>query len=253
LIAGYEARDFTAPDAQGKVAALYIRATSETGELVVIKAAQFVLAAGTQESTRILLRNIKFLFGLGFTPPALGRYYQGHLSGKIASVRFKGNPKKRIMDSCAIPMAAISGDRFQFTAPFLAAKNLLNTAIWLDNPLYYNPRHRSGAMSFMYLAMLVPILGKKLAPPAIAYSITSGKKTSIGSHLANILRGLPGSLLTLLPYFTGDTASNEKLPGVFLYSPQNHYALHFHAEQVPDTATGWNWPPTAKRFKSVTG
>ncbi|MGZ4089781.1 MAG: GMC family oxidoreductase, partial [Bacteroidia bacterium] len=26
----------------------------------------------------------------------------------------------------------------------------------------------------------------------------------------------------------------RKLPGVFLYSPDNRYALHFHAEQIPD-------------------
>ena len=28
----------------------------------------------------------------------------------------------------------------------------------------------------------------------------------------------------------------RKLPGVFLYNPQNRYALHFHAEQIPDAS-----------------
>jgi hypothetical protein len=87
----------------------------------------------------------------------------------------------------------------------------------------------------MYLAMLMPILGKKLAPPAIAHSITSGKKTGIGRHVVNILRGLPGSLLTPASIFYRRYCLKRKLPGVFLYSPQNHYALHFHAEQVPDS------------------
>jgi len=234
LLQGYEARDFTAPDAQGKVSALYVRATDETGELIVIKAAQFVLAAGAQESTRILLRNTKLFSKLGFVPPALGRYYQGHLSGKIASVRFKGAPHKTDYGFLHDTDGTYVRRRFQFAAPFLAANNLLNTAIWLDNPLYYNPAHRSGAMSFMYLAMLVPILGKKLAPPAIAHSITSGKKTSIGRHLVNVLRGLPGSLITPASIFFRRYCLKRKLPGVFLYSPQNQYALHFHAEQVPD-------------------
>jgi choline dehydrogenase-like flavoprotein len=28
----------------------------------------------------------------------------------------------------------------------------------------------------------------------------------------------------------------RKLPGIFLYNPENRYALHFHAEQMPDSA-----------------
>src|SRR5260221_1384352 len=236
LLEGYEARDFTTPDAHGKVAALYVRATGESKELVGIKAALFVLAAGAQESTRICLRNTKLFGGLGFIPPALGRYYQGHLSGKIASVRFTGHPRKDDYDFLRDADGTYIRRRLQFSAPFLAANNLLNTAIWLDNPLYFNPRHRSGAMSFMYLAMLVPILGRKLAPPAIAHSITIGKRTTIGKHLVNILRELPGSLLIPVSIFFRRYCLKRKLPGVFLYSPQNRYALHFHAEQVPDAS-----------------
>jgi choline dehydrogenase-like flavoprotein len=86
----------------------------------------------------------------------------------------------------------------------------------------------------MYLAMLMPILGKKLAPRAIARSITKGEKTSIGKHLANILLGLPGSLLTPASIFFKRYCVKRKLPGVFLYNPENRYALHFHAEQIPD-------------------
>jgi choline dehydrogenase-like flavoprotein len=88
----------------------------------------------------------------------------------------------------------------------------------------------------MYLAMIMPLLGKKLAPPAIAHSITGGKKTSISSHLANILREFPGSLTIPAGIFLRRYCLKRKLPGVFLYSPQNRYALHFHAEQTPDVA-----------------
>ncbi|GAC1424343.1 MAG: GMC family oxidoreductase [Chitinophagaceae bacterium] len=237
LMQGYEARDFTIPDRNGKVSSLFVCASDNRKTLTEVKAENFVLAAGTQESTRLLLRNTQLFDCLGFTPPALGRYYQGHLSGKIASVHFNGDPRQtdygfmRDMDGTYIRR------RFQFTTEFLEENNLLNTAIWLDNPLYYDPKHRSGAMSFMYLAMLLPVLGKKLAPPAIAHSITSGKKVSIGSHLANILRGLPGSLITPANIFFRRYCLKRKLPGVFLYSPENRYALHFHAEQVPDI---WN-------------
>ena len=233
VMQGYEARSFTAPDTHGKVAALYIRATNDPSALIMINAVQFVLAAGAQENTRLLLRNTILFRRLGFTPPALGRYYQGHLSGKIASVRFKGDPRKTDYGFLRDIDGTYIRRRFQFSAAFLAANNLLNTAIWLDNPLYHDPKHRSGAMSFMYLAMLTPILGRKLAPPAIAHSITNGKKTSIGRHVANILRELPGSLLIPASIFFRRYCMKRKLPGVFLYSPKNHYALHFHAEQIP--------------------
>jgi choline dehydrogenase-like flavoprotein len=233
VIQGCEARNFTAPDKQGKVAALYIVSSKNREEPALIKAAQFVLAAGAQENTRFLLRNAALFRNLGFTPPALGHYYQGHLSGKIASVRFWGDPRKTDYGFLRDLDGTYLRRRFQFSPSFLKATNLLNTAFWLDNPLYYDPQHRSGAMSFMYLAMLMPVLGKKLAPPAIAHSITKGKKTGIGKHLLNILRGLPGSLVIPASIFFRRYCLKRKLPGVFLYSPQNRYALHFHAEQVP--------------------
>ncbi|MFL5744434.1 MAG: GMC oxidoreductase [Niastella sp.] len=233
IMQGCEARNFTPPDKQGAVAGLYVQTGSHREELVMIKAAQFVLAAGAQESTRLLLRNTLLFRNLECTPPALGRYYQGHLSGKIASVRFTGDPGKTDYGFLRDLDGTYLRRRFQFSTSFLKANNLLNTAFWLDNPLYYDPQHRSGAMSFMYLAMLMPILGKKLAPPAIAHSITNGKKTGIGKHLLNILRDLPGSLFIPASIFFRRYCLKRKLPGVFLYSPQNRYALHFHAEQVP--------------------
>jgi hypothetical protein len=123
--------------------------------------------------------------------------------------------------------------RFQFANQFLKDQNLLNTAIWLDNPLYYNPKHKSGAMSFMYLAMLAPIIGKKLAPPAIAQSITKGKIYAIPSHIVNIIKGFPKSIFVPAITFYKRYLLERKLPGVFLYSPKNTYALHFHSEQIP--------------------
>jgi hypothetical protein len=115
----------------------------------------------------------------------------------------------------------------------LLENNLLNTALWLDNPLYVNPEHRNGAMSFMYLAMITPGLGKRLAPPAIVQSITKGKVTGISQHVRNILKDYPKSLTIPATTFYARYCLKRKLPGVFLYSTRNVYALHFHAEQVP--------------------
>lgn len=233
VIEGYKAHEFGEPDADGKVNTLEIHSVS-SGIWMVIKSKQFVLAAGTQESTRLLLKNPKLFNKLGAVPDSLGRYYQSHLSGKIASVIFNGDPKKTDYGFLKDEDGTYLRRRFQFDTDFLVKNNLLNTAIWLDNPLYFDPAHKSGAMSFMYLAMITPVLGKKLAPPAIAHSITKGKVTGISNHMGNIAVQLPGSLTTPATIFYKRYLNKRKLPGVFLYSPQNKYALHFHSEQLPD-------------------
>ncbi|MCC8408155.1 GMC family oxidoreductase [Mucilaginibacter sp. UR6-1] len=232
LAEGYEARDFEQPNAKGKVSFLTLRHVA-TQKQIIVTADKFVLAAGAQESTRILLRNQQLFRNIGGVPDALGKYYQGHLSGKIASVQFNGDPKKTDYGFTKDADGVYARRRFQFSNEFLKQNNLLNTALWLDNPLYFDPKHRSGAMSFMYLAMITPVLGKKLAPPAIAHSITKGRVNNIPAHIGNIARGLPRSFTKPAAIFYKRYISKRKLPGVFLYSPKNTYALHFHAEQVP--------------------
>jgi hypothetical protein len=232
VIEGYEAREFEIPDNNGNVNSLKIRNVSSL-ESITINAKSFVLAAGNQETTRILLRNKKLFTLLKESPKALGKYYQGHLSGKIASVHFSGNPKKTDYGFLRDENGVYFRRRFQFTKDLLLEQDLLNTAIWLDNPLYFDPKHRSGAMSVMYLMMLLPIIGKKLAPPAIAHSITKGKVVGVEKHIWNIIKDLPGSLITPANIFVKRYLLKRKLPGVFLYSPKNKYALHFHTEQIP--------------------
>ncbi|WP_282162215.1 GMC oxidoreductase [Ulvibacterium marinum] len=230
LLEGYEARDFDAADKEGKISSLCIR--SKLRELR-IEADHFVISSGTQESTRLLLRNKQVFKNLKKVPSALGKYYQGHVSGKIASVKFYGNPKNTdygfILDKDGVYLRR----RFQFSKDYLVANNLLNTAIWLDNPLYHKPEHKSGAMSFMYLAMITPFLKDKLAPPAIADSVTKGHVGDRKKHLINVVQGLPGSIVKPAVIFYKRFLLKRKLPGIFLYSPKNTYALHFHSEQVP--------------------
>ena len=164
----------------------------------------------------------------------MGRYYQGHVSGKIATICLSGDPKKTDYQFQQDEDGSYFRRRFQIAQSAIEREDLLNTAIWLDNPLYHDPSHRSGAMSVMYLAMITPILGKRLAPPAIANSITKGKVTGLWQHVGNVLRGLPGSLWNPASVFFRRYCLKRKLPGICLFSGANQYALHFHAEQVPD-------------------
>ena len=232
LLLGVEARTLPEPDGSGRLSGLRLIEVA-TGAETMVEADAIVLATGAQEATRLLLRNPQVFARLPAPPKALGRYYQGHVSGKIASVHFKGDPRATDYGFRREADGSYQRRRFQFTKQTLVGHNLLNTAFWLDNPLYFDPAHRSGAMSFMYLAMLMPILGKRLAPPAVAHSITKGKVNRVGAHVWNIIKDLPGSLWTPASIFSRRYLRRRKLPGVFLYSGENRYAVHFHAEQIP--------------------
>ncbi|MDI9363507.1 MAG: GMC oxidoreductase [Flavobacterium sp.] len=232
LLEGFEARNFIKLVDSSTISALTLRNTVD-GSIVTISAKTFVISTGTQEATRLLLRNTILFSSLNKIPHALGKYYQGHISGKIASVKFYGNPKLTDFGFLRNADGSYMRRRFQFSTKFLVENNLLNTAIWLDNPLYHDSKHSSGVMSFMYIAMITPILGKKLAPPAIAQSITKGKVEGIGKHLLNILKDFPKSLFVPAVIFYKRYLLKRKLPGIFLFSPENKYALHFHAEQIP--------------------
>jgi choline dehydrogenase-like flavoprotein len=232
LLQGWETFSFGASPQDGIISEVGIRDFFRERRAKII-ARNVVIAAGTQETTRLLLKNRQIFQKRGGQPPSLGKYYQGHVSGKIASVRFYGDPKKTDYGFLRTSDGVYLRRRFQLSTEALLENNLLNTAIWLDNPLYVDPEHRNGAMSFMYLTMITPVLGKRLAPPAIAQSITKGKIAGIPQHIRNILKDFPKSLTTPAAIFYSRYCIKRKLPGVFLYSPRNVYALHFHAEQVP--------------------
>lgn len=232
ILEGFEAKNFGELDDNGKTATITIRDV-RSNKLSDARAKNFVIAAGTQESTRLLLKNKHLFNKLDEVPTALGRFYQCHLLGKIASIIFNGDPNKTDFGFLRNQDGTYMRRRLQFTTNYLKENDLLNTVFWLDNPLYYDPQHKNGAMSFMYLAMLIPFLGKKLAPPAIAHSITKGKKVAVGKHLWNLTKDLPGSLVTPAKIFYKRYLIKRKLPGIFLFSPMNKYALYFHSEQLP--------------------
>lgn len=233
VICGAEARDFIVSNEHKNVVEKIRVRSIENSTIAEIAAKKIVLTAGTQECTRLLLRNPQIFESIGEVPYALGRYYQGHLSGKIASIVFTDDPKHTEFDLQRDANGIYYRRRIQFSKDLLFHENLLNTALWLDNPLYHDPSHRNGTLSMFYLAMISPIIGKRLAPRAIANSITKGKVVGIHKHIWNVIKDIPESLLTPAHIFYKRYCVQRKLPQIFLYNPKNIYALHYHAEQVP--------------------
>ena len=205
-----------------------------------------VLACGGVETTRLLLHFLRQPEPLQVAGRAfLGRGYMGHLSGKIATIRLSGDPTRTIYDFEKIRGHYLRR-RFAFTDAALHDQRLLNIALWLDNPPPADAAHGSGILSAAYLAMRMPILGRRLAPNAIRQSLVkTGAAGAVGRHAANVVRRLPSTLAFVARFVRARYFAVPRLPGFFAYSPANVYALHFHAEQTPNDASRIELDPTA--------
>ncbi len=200
-----------------------------------ICARRFVLACGGLEVTRLLLNaNASHGNALGNQAGLLGRFYMGHLSGKIANVRFAGGAERTVWHYERDTSGFYVRRRFTFPAATQQTHRLLNTAMWLDNPPPADPAHGNGILSAAYLALTAPVVGRWLAPQAIAdlVSAASARKDR-AAHVKNVAREI-GKVAKFVPRFAYQRyVARPRLPGFLLANARNVYALHYHAEQLP--------------------
>ncbi|HWD95586.1 MAG TPA: FAD-dependent oxidoreductase, partial [Acidimicrobiales bacterium] len=136
------------------------------GGVATIRGKQFVLAAGGLESTRLLLASTGPDGGsMGNHSDHLGRWYMGHLEGVISNVRFTTPPRETLFDYERDTDGVYVRRRLSFSREFQHERQLPNIVAWLANPELADPKHRSGILSFVYLALRSP-LGKYFAPDA---------------------------------------------------------------------------------------
>lgn len=201
-----------------------------------IQADRFVLACGGLEVTRLLLNaNAHHDNRIGNRSGMLGRHYMGHVSGKIASVRFNSPPNRTIYHFERDGQGFYVRRRLTVPAATQREHGLLNMAMWLDNHPPADPAHGNGILSLAYLALRTPGLSRMLAAPAIARKV-AGSGEERGRHLAhwrNVARGLHRIATFVPPFLYRRYVARPRLPGFFLPSPNNVYALHYHAEHLP--------------------
>lgn len=220
-----------------------IPGTDRIGSIVVargdartrIHADRFVLACGGLEVTRLLLNvNERHANRLGNRGGHLGRYYMGHISGKIASVRFRAEARKTVYHFERDRQGFYARRRFTVPAQAQRQHQLLNTAMWLDNHPPADPAHGNGILSFAYLALCTPGISRLLTAPAIAKAVASAHaRDDRGAHLRNVGKDLAKIATFVPPFVYRRYLARPRLPGFFLPSPKNVYALHYHAEQLP--------------------
>jgi choline dehydrogenase-like flavoprotein len=199
-----------------------------------VKARRFILAMGGVESTRLLLaaqqRHPHLFGGAG---GALGRYYMGHIAGKIGNILYRDPADIADLDFKLDETGAWYRRRFRLTTPTQLQHGVLNTALWPDNPRLNDPSHRSGALSAVFLALAFPLTGKRLLPEAIRISHTGPKPYPWGAHLRNAVLGGPRAARDLYTVLRDRFIRKPKKPGFLVPNQGGRYALNYHAEHAP--------------------
>lgn len=204
------------------------------GGKLVVRARDVIIAAGGVETTRLLLavqRKRPNYFG-GVDGP-LGRYYMGHISGKIASILFSDDKAIDDLDYHIDDTGTFVRRRFTLTAAAQQAHALLNTAFWPDNPPFHDPSHRSAVISAVFLALAAPIFGRQLLPEAIRRAHVGSKPYRIAAHVRNVVAGAPRGVRDLAAVLRDRFVSTPRKPGFIVRNRGGRYALQYHAEQVP--------------------
>ncbi|WP_348262568.1 GMC oxidoreductase [Telmatobacter sp. DSM 110680] len=199
-----------------------------------VKARNFILALGGVETSRFLLsiqqKNPR-LFG-GIDGP-LGRYYMGHLSGKIATLQLR-NPESVSDLDFHLDDGAWYRRRLMLTDETQLNNKLLNAVFWADNPAFYDPSHRSPVLSATFLAIAFPPTGRRLLSEAIRLAHTGPRPYKIAAHLRNAILGAPGGAVDLYRVLRDRFLAKPRKPGFIVPNKGGSYALHYHAEQAPN-------------------
>jgi choline dehydrogenase-like flavoprotein len=218
-----------APDRRAVVAVTI----AGTGRLQLLPSPLVVLACGGVQTPRLLLavqRREPHLFG-GRDGP-LGRFYMGHVFGKIADLVLDRAAEGHSFDFF-LEQGTYARRRFTFPADTLRRERLPNISFAAGNAPLADPSHRSGPLSLLWLALASP-LGKRLLPDALLRLYVGDGPHAYGAHLCNIVRSLGPTLAAGLSIYRDKYLRRPGKPSIFLLSASGRYALHYHAEQTPE-------------------
>lgn len=198
-----------------------------------IVADRFVIAAGGLESTRLLLiaqRRRPSMFGGADGP--LGRYYMGHIIGEIADILFLDGRLDDAFDLLRDGRGSYTRRRFTPSLELQKTDALPNICFWPIVPPIADPRHRSGALSAVALALSTPGLKELLLPEAIRIRHV-GAQVDWGPHLRNVISDAPDMAAFLLRFAYRRYIASERIPGYFIRNRSMRYGLSYHCEQSP--------------------
>ena len=222
-------------EADGSRVAGLLCKTTHSARPFRVSAPVCIIACGGVDTTRLLLAsNRVHEQGIGGASGHLGRFYMGHISGRIARVQFSTPPGETVYGLDRDIDGTYIRRRFSFSAEFQQKKEMTNVIGFLSNPDIANPDHRNGVLSFAYLALASPAGRFFVADALRKAAMKSDGAGPWSAHAKNLIRE-PLRTLAFIPTFGYKRfVARRKVPGFFQYSASNRYLLHYHGEQVPN-------------------
>ncbi|MGT2504131.1 hypothetical protein ACVOMS_31585 [Bradyrhizobium guangxiense] len=129
-----------------------------------------ILACGGLETTRLMLllarSHPEYLRSWA---AVVGKFYMGHISGKIADL-ILNQPK--MIDELDFFREGDHFARRRFTLQDDVLRNhrLLNIAFWADNAPFHDAKHGNGLLSLVWLLLAVPFVGRRLLSEGVRIS-----------------------------------------------------------------------------------
>lgn len=213
----------------------YLAAQTLAGKHVQIRAQRYVLACGGVESTRLLFASGRDgTSAIGNHSGHLGHWYMAHLGASIAQVHFNTPPEQTIYGFERDPAGIYVRRRFTFSEDYLAAHDLPNVALWLENPEISDPAHGNAVLSFIYLVLASPLGRYFIAEGIRRRKIDTSNPVSSSRHFWNVARNVPRAAWFALTFgYERFIRRGYKVPGVFVPSASNAYRLYYHGEHLP--------------------
>ena len=196
-----------------------------------VAAPRFVLATGALEATRLLLasRDVHAA-GIGNGRGLVGRYYMCHIAGTIGTLRVDRPNDHLSHDYQRAEDGVYCRRRISLTAETQRREAVGNAVFRLHHPRIPDPRHRTGALSAIFLArrFISYEYGKRLAtqkPPGLRI---------LAQHLANAGVDVLGTSRFLSHWVRDRLLAERKFPTIVVRPRTNLFSLDFNAEQVPN-------------------
>jgi choline dehydrogenase-like flavoprotein len=215
-----------------------VRVRPHGGDAVSCAPRCVVLAAGGLENTRLLLasqRQHPLAFG-GEDGP-LGRYYMGHLYGSVADMTICSPTLDAGIDYYLSSDGTYVRRRFTPSAALQQRMQLANVAFWPDYPPISDPSHRNGILSFAYLALSVPPIGRRIVVESIRQHYLGPGKVRRLPHMANVLRDAPKTAAFIPAFVYCRYLARPHMPGFFQRNTARRYSIRFHAEHLPNPSS----------------
>ena len=164
----------------------------------------------------------------------LGRYYMGHLTGWISSIRFDNPADAAYFKPFAVEGARSVQRRFSFTPEVQRAECLQNIVLWAGARALYDPMHADGTLSAAYLALATPGIGALLLSPPLRRASLGPVPRRYIPHVLNIMRAPLRTARGAALAARSKLRAQQALGQWPSQDPSRAFLLTYHAEAAPN-------------------